>query len=186
MMSKRCDLLLALGQALWPAGETERVIAHVAPDAFALAEKHGDRSRAFRACRLALDCLQAQGALVSSGPEYLPWAELAHGYANPDSTERLYADLCTRAWPWSRSLTHVDGEKPAHCSRRRWRSLDNMDDAEALFRSAFSLLLTSPPQHWGSACAWRRRLRVGRARGSALKAWALVLWFARSLSLRRG
>ena len=62
--SKRCDLLLALGQALWPAGETERVIAHVAPDALALAEKQGDRSRAFRACRLALDCLQAQGRTV--------------------------------------------------------------------------------------------------------------------------
>jgi predicted ATPase len=89
--SKRCDLLLALGQALWPAGENERVIAHVAPDAFALAEKQGDRSRAFRACRLALDCLQAQGAAYR--PEYLRWAELGHRYATADSPERLYADL---------------------------------------------------------------------------------------------
>jgi predicted ATPase len=73
--SKRCDLLLALGQALWPAGETKRVIAHVAPDAFALAAKQGDRGRAFCACRLALDCLQAQGAsslIVGSAENVVP------------------------------------------------------------------------------------------------------------------
>src|SRR5262249_1737241 len=58
--SKRCDLLLALGEALWPAGETDRVIASVAPNALALAETKGDRGRAFRACRLAVDCFDAQ------------------------------------------------------------------------------------------------------------------------------
>ena len=70
--SKRCDLLLALGQALWPAGETERVIAHVAPDALALAEKLGDRSRAFRACRLALDCLTSAGRILPHTPSRVP------------------------------------------------------------------------------------------------------------------
>jgi hypothetical protein len=59
---QRCDLLLALGAALYPSGETERVIEHTAPDALVLAEALGDRDRAFRACRLALDCLFARGA----------------------------------------------------------------------------------------------------------------------------
>jgi predicted ATPase len=67
--SRHCDLVLALGEALWPAGETERVITQVAPDAHALAVELADRRRAFRACRLALDCLYAQGAAdVSSTP----------------------------------------------------------------------------------------------------------------------
>jgi hypothetical protein len=44
---------------MWPVGDTERVIAHVAPDALALAETQGDRTRTFRAYRLALDCLYA-------------------------------------------------------------------------------------------------------------------------------
>jgi hypothetical protein len=57
---KRLDLLLALGAALFPSGETERVITEVAPDAFALGEELDDRGLAFRACRLALDCLFAQ------------------------------------------------------------------------------------------------------------------------------
>jgi hypothetical protein len=43
----RLDLLLALSEALFHAGENERVIAHLAPDALVLAEGLGDRSRAF-------------------------------------------------------------------------------------------------------------------------------------------
>jgi hypothetical protein len=46
--AKRCDLLLALGEALLPTFETERVIAEIAPQALTLAEELGDRSRAFR------------------------------------------------------------------------------------------------------------------------------------------
>jgi hypothetical protein len=74
--------------------ETERVIAPVAPDALAFANALGDRSRAFRACRLALDCLYAlDAAAVTFRPEYLRWAELAQGYASAESIDRLYADL---------------------------------------------------------------------------------------------
>jgi predicted ATPase len=50
---RRCDLSLALGEALLPSGETERVIAEIAPDALAVAEDLGDQSRAFRTCQLA-------------------------------------------------------------------------------------------------------------------------------------
>jgi predicted ATPase len=45
--AKRCDLLLSLGEALFPAGELERVLRYVAPEAFSLAEGIGDRGRAF-------------------------------------------------------------------------------------------------------------------------------------------
>ena len=51
--AKRCDLLLALGEALMPASEPRRVLEEMAPEAFALAEAIADRGRASRACRIA-------------------------------------------------------------------------------------------------------------------------------------
>jgi predicted ATPase len=97
---KRCDLLLALGEALVAAGEPGRVVARIAPDAHALAESVGDRSRAFRACKVALESLEAHGAATSTlRPDYLHWAEQARGYANSDSNERVHADLAVaNAW----------------------------------------------------------------------------------------
>jgi DNA-binding CsgD family transcriptional regulator len=185
--AKRCDLLLAMGEVLWPAGETERVIAHVAPDAFALAEQQGDRSRAFQACRLALDSLQAHGAssfiLRSAANEHLRWAELAHSYATPDTSERLYADLALAL------ATHND---PRRRQEARTLQLQGMalarqlDDAEALFRSAFGLLLTIPPHDWGErlrlaeeAITWPRQAVSGQTLG-------LVLWFAGAFQLAEG
>ena len=184
--SKRCDLLLALGQALWPAGETEQVIAHVAPDALALAEKLDDRSRAFRACRLALDCLQAQGgfSLILS-PEYLRWAEVADRYATDDSTERLYVDLAL-ALPWSRS---TDPRRRQKAIAMQWEALAlarKHDDAEALFRSTFSLLLTTPPHRWGE-CLRLTEEAVGWPRQSVTaQTLGLVLWFAGAFQLAEG
>jgi hypothetical protein len=92
--AKRCDLLLSLGEALIAAGETERVSAHVAPDALRMAEGIGDQGRAFRASRLALDSLFGRGAAyTASQPKYLTWAERATKYAAPASVERCQADL---------------------------------------------------------------------------------------------
>jgi DNA-binding CsgD family transcriptional regulator len=174
--SRRCDLLLALGEALWPAGETERVIARVAPDAYALAETQGDRSRAFRACRLALDCLQAQGAsALTLGPEYLRWAELAHGYATLDSTERLYADLAL-ANAWSRSTDPRRRQQARALQSESLALARQLDDAEALFRSAFSLLLLSRPHDWGEhlrlaeeASGWPRQAVSAQTLGHVLE-----------------
>jgi DNA-binding CsgD family transcriptional regulator len=184
--SKRCDLLLALGEALWPDGDTERVIAHVAPDALALAEKQADRSRAFRACRLALDCVQAQG--VSSlvlRAEYLRWAELAHRYATVDSAEGLYADLAL-AMAWSRSTDPRLRQGASTLLLQGLKLARQVDDAEALFRSAFGLLLTSPPHHWGErlriaeeATGWPRQAVSAQTLG-------LVLWFAGVFHLAQG
>jgi hypothetical protein len=70
--ARRCDLLLELGEALGPLGNTERAIRDVAPEALALAARLMDRRRSFRACRLALESLDAQGGAFYHGmPEYL-------------------------------------------------------------------------------------------------------------------
>jgi DNA-binding CsgD family transcriptional regulator len=142
---KRCDLLLALGEALFPAGETERVITDVAPDALASADTVGDRNRALRACHLALECLWARGAASSAAqPEYLTWAERAASYADPNSIERSYAAL---------ALAH------ANITRARWYQAGVLGlealtlarrhgDHEALFRSAGYLLQSGPPRRW--------------------------------------
>jgi DNA-binding CsgD family transcriptional regulator len=184
--SKRCDLLLALGQALWPAGDTQRVIAHVAPEAFALAEQQGDRSRAFPACRLALDCLQAQGASsLILGPEYLRWAELAHRFAAVDSTERLYADLAL-ANAWSRS---PDPRRRQEARALQWESLAlarQLEDAEGLFRSAFSLLLLSRPHDWSEHVRLAREATGWPRQPVSAQTLSLVLWFAGAFQLAAG
>jgi DNA-binding CsgD family transcriptional regulator len=184
--SRRCDLLLALGEALWPAGETERVIARVAPDAHALAEKQSDRSRAFRACRLALDCLQTQGAsALTLSPDYLRWAELAHRYAAPNSTERQYADLAL-ANAWSRS---PDPRQRQEARALQWESLalaQKFENAEALFRSAFSLLLLSRPQDWGEHVRLAREAAVWPRQAVSAQTLSLVLEFAGAFHLAEG
>jgi DNA-binding CsgD family transcriptional regulator/tetratricopeptide (TPR) repeat protein len=184
--SKRCDLLLALGQALWPAGETERVISDVAPDALALAEKLDDRSRAFRACRLALDCLQAQGASsLLLRPEGLRWAELAHRYASHDSTERVYADMAL-ANAWSRSPDPRRRQEVSVLQSQGLALARGLDDAEALFRSAFSLLLTSRPHKWGEHLRLAREATGWPRQGVSAQTLGLVLEFAGAFELAAG
>jgi hypothetical protein len=132
--TKRCLLLLALGETLLPVGETDRVIQDVAPNSFALAEALGDRGLEFRACRLALDAYNAQGGTSSAAlPEYLSWAERARDYANPDSTERIHADL-SLAIAW---MVHSRFQEVRDLRIGALELARRLDDPEALFRSAF-------------------------------------------------
>jgi DNA-binding CsgD family transcriptional regulator len=169
---RRCDLLLKLGEALHPAGEYERVIKQVAPDALALAEALGHRPRAFRACRLALSCLHAQGFGYSAAqPEYSTWAERAGPYADLDSVERVHADL---------ALAQVRFPRGQFAAARALR-LEALElarrhaDPEALFSSARELLQAHAPQHWEEcvhlaeeATRWQHDGVSGRTLGSLL------------------
>jgi DNA-binding CsgD family transcriptional regulator len=180
---KRCDLLLALAEVLWPAGDTARVIAHVAPEALALAERHGDRGRAFRACRVALDCLDAQGAsAVIFQPEYLKWAELAHGYAAVESLERLYADIALAlAWigdPHRRQAVRALRVETLALARQH-------ADAEALFRSAFNLVHDGP-EHWDERSRLLAESTGWPRLGVSAQTLGLVLWHAGFFQLAGG
>jgi DNA-binding CsgD family transcriptional regulator len=179
--TKRCDLLLALGDALFPAGENEGAITDIAPDALKLADSLGDRSRAFRACILALDCLYARGPNAAQS-EYLSWAERAVRYADPDGIERIHADLAlAQAW-------HLRG-RPEETRRLRLEALAlarQLDDPEALFRSAFNLLTTGAPQHWEvrvrlaeEAAGWPRQ-------GVSDQTLGWVLWSCGCVRLAQG
>jgi DNA-binding CsgD family transcriptional regulator len=77
--SRKCDLLLGLGEALLAAGEIERVLEEVAPAALALAQIVGDDARAFQACRIAL-----------SSPVFSPeWLATAQEYVGDDPIARI-------------------------------------------------------------------------------------------------
>jgi tetratricopeptide (TPR) repeat protein len=93
---KRCDLLLALGEALQDSGQPRRVLDVELPQAFALAEAIGDSIKASRACQVACQALLGLGPITPSvwtSPEAVQWAERADRCAAPDTVERVRADV---------------------------------------------------------------------------------------------
>ncbi|TET14907.1 MAG: zinc-ribbon domain-containing protein [Dehalococcoidia bacterium] len=90
--AKRCDLLLALGDALLLAGEIRRVVDTEAPQAFSLAEAISDNVRASRASLLAMKGLAVYGTGLMASPEAAQWAARADSYAGPETVERAWAD----------------------------------------------------------------------------------------------
>jgi DNA-binding CsgD family transcriptional regulator len=180
---RRCDLLLELGEVLLPAGETERVFVHVAPDALTLAEALGDRRRAFRACRLALDGLFAQGdrsaALL---PEYLVWAERAVSYADPDSVEHVQADLAlSHAWHVRGRLSEARALRLAALALAR-----RLNDPETLFRSGYDVMREAAPQDSAEAIRVAREAASWPREGVSGRAVGQVLWYAGRLHLAEG
>lgn len=90
--AKRCDLLLALGDALMASGEPQRVAEQVAKDAFDLAEGLAASSRASAAGRMALVAMERYGGVTAQlSPEYRLWAERLDRYAT-DDLDRACAD----------------------------------------------------------------------------------------------
>jgi DNA-binding CsgD family transcriptional regulator len=186
---KRLDLLLELGAALFPSGETERVILQVAPDAFALAEGLGDRGTAFRACRLALDCLFAQGASTGLGggsntaqPPYLMWAERARHYADPGSIQRVYTDL---------AFAHVllMGGQFAQARALRLEALAlarQHGDTEALFSCAIYLLAQGAPHRWDERVRLAEECAGWPRQGVSTQTLGQALWYCGMVQLAQG
>ncbi len=143
--SKRCDLLLAMGEALMPAGAPLRAAEEIAPDALSLAEALGDDRRAFRACHLALLGLRRHGAVTMVGtPVFRQWAERADRYAAPGTIERVHANIALSI------VQHVDDHWPLHWAL----AVDTLDlarqigDPEALFAAAFEIVNgAGAPEH---------------------------------------
>jgi DNA-binding CsgD family transcriptional regulator len=181
--AKRCDLLLALGEALLPIGETRRAVVSIAPEALALAQSLSDRSRAFRACRLALDGLMAQGGVPNAAlPEFSVWAARAGNYANPESTERVHADLWL-ALDWS---THGRLQEARTLQVRALSLAHRYPDPEALFRSAFHLIYSSPPQHWPTRLRLAEESAGWPREGVSSRILSQVLWTCGCVQLCEG
>ncbi len=90
--AKRCDLLLALGDALLLAGEHQCVIDTQAPQALSLAEAIADNKRASWAGLLALQGLSVYSSILMVSPEAAQWVARADRYAEPETVERAWAD----------------------------------------------------------------------------------------------
>jgi tetratricopeptide (TPR) repeat protein len=107
--TKRCDMFLALGDALVLAGEHQRVVDAEAPQAFALAEAITDNKRASRACLLAIRGLTAYGVPLMISPGATQWAAQADRYADPNTVERVMADMMLGLVEWSRVSSSPQG-----------------------------------------------------------------------------
>ena len=152
--AKRCDLLLALGEVLMPAGESLRVYESVGPEAFVLAEAIGDDDRAAGVCELAVAAAHRYGfAVMSQKPEFRTWAERFDRAAAPRTRHRIHADL---AISMIRRTTGQEGE--AFKLRKGAVELARqLDDADSFVAAARWFILGDwAPQHQ------RERLELAR------------------------
>jgi len=131
---KRCDLLLALGEALLPSEEPGRVIARTAEEAFALGEALDDRERAARAAVMALEALYRGSGLtlMSGAPEARVWCERADRVASEGTTARVYAD----AYVGMAYIQGVSRERGHEYLRRAATAVRDLDDNGAVYLAA--------------------------------------------------
>ena len=173
--TKRCDLLLAWGDALLRAGESGRVFDTVTPEAFALAEAINDRGRLSRTCVMAIDAANRYGSATMWGtPEVRRGAERADEYAEPDTTGRVWADLF-------KGVASTADNNPTEARAFMVRALElarRLDDQETLFGASRAfLVIASPPRHeeerWRLVTEMEDRPHVG-VEGRTLGSWLQV------------
>ena len=64
--AKRCDLLLAYGEAMTYSGYSRVTLEKIAPEALRAAEALGDRTRASLACQVAFGALSATTRVIAT------------------------------------------------------------------------------------------------------------------------
>jgi tetratricopeptide (TPR) repeat protein len=110
---KRCDLLLALADALRLGNQAQRALDEELAEAYSLAESMGDRARASRVCALAiLSLLFSRDFTAASlaGPQAAQWAGRADHYAEEGTLLRAWADQAMgHVRFWSGLLTRQHG-----------------------------------------------------------------------------
>jgi len=186
---KICDLLLTLSDALSLAGRaTQQAVDLELQEAFSLAEAVGDKTRACRACQLAMWHMAYAGDLLSSirGTEAVRWAERADKYAEPDTAARALADLGMGAYKYGTGFVNQQPELMKESIRFFNRSLElarRLDDMEIFcYIACFYLVSIASPQHikerWLLAEELAGRPRIGvttRTLGTALSFMAFTL-----------
>ena len=179
----RCDLLIALSQALGPLGETQRVIEEVVPAAVALAEELGDARRAFRGCWIAVNCLDIYGGVAARArPEYAAWAERADRHAEAGGIDQVYARIM---------LAHAAAGQGRRDERDALLSqavelAHHQTDSDTLFFAVSQALLTGPAQHWSERVVLAEESTRWPRDGVTARSLAVVLFHAGNLELSRG
>jgi DNA-binding CsgD family transcriptional regulator len=179
----RCDLLLALGEALNSAGDPLRAAEEAAAEAFELAELMGDRERAATSCEIALGALYSYGGSAAYGlPSYPVWAERADRIAPAGTRARVDADI-------GQGMLHIIAGQLREGRVRIESSLNlarELDDRNALFRVA-SILLAHYSLQDDEAQQRVAEEFIARPRdGVNTRLLALVLYRCQGIFLREG
>ncbi|MSQ28295.1 MAG: hypothetical protein EXR51_09195 [Dehalococcoidia bacterium] len=173
---KRCDLLLALGEALMPAGEALRASEDVAERAYALAEALSDTERASHSCWLAIYGLMLNGAGSAYGTQtFHNWVERAEAHAAIGTAARVFADLAL-------ARDHVAMDRWAEYQDLNWLALSlarQLADPEVLGTAAAMVLngvgiRRSAPQYWTRELALALEMATLPSAGISYRTFALL------------
>jgi tetratricopeptide (TPR) repeat protein len=171
---KRCDLLLALCDALYLVVDTRRILEVEAPAAFALAENLEDGSRAVRACISAIWSIVIE-QMSFSGPEAGEWVERISRYAKPDTVEKVYADMLLGGWKvWT-----GDRQSGLALQNQAFNLARRIGDQQALWLAANSLLsILSEPQHIKQRMQLSEELWAGSHAGLNVNTAYIMFWMS--------
>jgi len=182
--AKRCDLLLALGDALLLAGEHRRVVSAEALQALALAEAITDNRRASRACLLAMKGLVVYGTMLMTSPEAAQWAARADRYAEPDTIERVWTDSMLAWFQGSRGSSVPEG---VALSSRALDLARRLGDPDTYWWIAGSRLVgVAAPQHEDERLRLAEELAEYSRHGVNLLILTWVLWWMGQTFLQFG
>jgi tetratricopeptide (TPR) repeat protein len=172
--AKRCDLLLALGDALLLAGEHQRVVTTEAPQAFSLAEAIADNTKASRASVLAMRGLLVYGTIMMASPEAAQWAAQADRYAEPGTIERVWADAMLGFAKASGETSSTEGV--ALLSRALDLARRLGDPETYCFAAHCWLFIVSAPQHDEERLRLAEELADQPRHGVSLLTLNSILW----------
>jgi eukaryotic-like serine/threonine-protein kinase len=143
--NKRCDLLLALCEALFAVPDARRIYETEAPAAFSLAESLGDKARAARSCIWVLMGIGSeQGYLSVVTPQFAEWLGRADHYASTGTTERALVDI----WLGARKFVLNDFRSGKLLVTQGGDLARSVGDRDLLFQANSSLVhFCSAPQH---------------------------------------
>ncbi|MBN2077162.1 MAG: AAA family ATPase, partial [Dehalococcoidales bacterium] len=150
--TKRCDLLLSIGNTLLLAGEPRHVLENEAPEAFSLAESIGDKESAARACIMAIwaRVWETAGVLQGTDEEIL-WAERINQYTEPDTLTCVWADIISGNLTYMKGRATRDMTLVTEGVSLLTRAVDTarrIDDVEALWVVSFYYIFyTSALKH---------------------------------------
>ncbi|MHB8574028.1 MAG: protein kinase domain-containing protein [Dehalococcoidia bacterium] len=137
--AQRCDLLMALVEVLPMVGEALRAAEAVAPEAFALAERLGDRTRAARISHLAHAAFTSFGAgSARVRPDFRRWRDRLVAYAAPGTREEVQAkSILALDLLWG---TAAERQQAAGLHRETLALARTLGDPEAQYQAAFTVL----------------------------------------------
>jgi tetratricopeptide (TPR) repeat protein len=183
--ARKCDLLLALGDALLLAGEHQRVFSTEAPRALTLAEAIADNKRASRACLLAMKGLAVYGPILMASPEAAQWAAQADRYAEPETIERVWADGML-GWTHG-SRIRLSPEWVA-CARRALDQARRLRDPDTYWWTAGSYLVGAgaSPQHDEERLRLAEELAECSRAGVNLSILTMTLWWTGTIFFQFG